>query len=166
MIKNAIFSPDRKYRYELTRTWGTGRLLGFTLLNGSTADEDHDDPTVRRCISFGQAWGYDGIWITNLQALATMDPKKLRAADDPTGPDNDRFLTRQSVLCHKVIVGWGNHGAEYPERVAAVLEILTNCRDVYCLGITKTGHPRHPLYVKMMPERELQLYSLFRGKVN
>jgi len=159
MIKRAIFSPDRKYRYELTRTWGSGRLLGFTMLNGSTADEDRDDPTVRRCVGFGKAWGYDGIWITNMYGLVTMDPRELRCADDPIGPGNDGYLRRMALFVEKLIVGWGVHGGGDPGRVAAVLEILTNYKDVYCFAKTKGGQPQHPLYVPMMPESSLSVYS-------
>ena len=50
----AKFSEDRRYRYLLTRWVGFGSdAVMSVMLNPSTADESHDDPTIRRCINFG-----------------------------------------------------------------------------------------------------------------
>ena len=44
MIKDAILSEDRKYRYILSRTWDeTKPAVLFIGLNPSTADEKTDD---------------------------------------------------------------------------------------------------------------------------
>lgn len=44
--KGAIFSDDRDYRYRLWRTWDVDLpLVGFIMLNPSTADETEDDQT-------------------------------------------------------------------------------------------------------------------------
>jgi hypothetical protein len=41
----AVFSPDRVYRYVLTRRWdgGDGTVVNFIGLNPSTADEQVND---------------------------------------------------------------------------------------------------------------------------
>ena len=46
----AIFSADRVYRYALWRRWSFfgDRRLVFVGLNPGTADENVDDPTIRR----------------------------------------------------------------------------------------------------------------------
>jgi hypothetical protein len=45
------------------------------------------------------------------------------------------------------VVGWGAHGS-FRGRDRQALRIAAEVGvKVYCLGITKTGHPRHPLYV-------------------
>lgn len=171
VIRNAIFSPDRKYRYSLSRYWGrvwqgmwADPYITFVCLNPSTANETTDDPTVRRCMGFTEDWGYKGFQVLNLFALVSTVFPLPATASECVGADNDTFLTRASVLSDKVIAGWGNMGASYPERVATVTNILTNCRDVYCLALTKTGNPRHPLYVPKLPESNLVIYSPFRGK--
>lgn len=53
----AVFSPDRIHRYHLWQRFdrGVGRVA-FVGLNPSTADERANDPTVRRCIGFAEAW--------------------------------------------------------------------------------------------------------------
>lgn len=53
MKTSAYFSKDRVYRYDLWRQWDASRGYAmFVGLNPSTADEDNDDPTVRRCIGY------------------------------------------------------------------------------------------------------------------
>ena len=45
----AVFSKDRRFRYILRRKVGWDeRVCLFIMLNPSTADETHDDPTIRR----------------------------------------------------------------------------------------------------------------------
>lgn len=51
--KGAQFSDCRMYRYALWRVWAQGDgCITFIGLNPSTADENKDDPTIRRCIGF------------------------------------------------------------------------------------------------------------------
>ena len=59
METSAVLSPCRQYRYALWRKWADGPQVLFVMLNPSTADESVDDPTIRRCISFAKAWGFD-----------------------------------------------------------------------------------------------------------
>jgi len=159
MIKNAVFSADRKYRYRLDRRWAEdNKILCFCMLNASDADEERNDPTVRRCIGFAEAWGYSGIVIVNMDALVSMNPKLLLTDPDPIGPENDTYIADAAMFSTKVIAGWGNYGACLPGRAAHVLEILDNLKEVYCFSQTKLGQPRHPLYVKKMPEYMLQVY--------
>lgn len=96
--RRAYFSPCRKYRYSLWREWdataetkheGYAMIVG---LNPSTADEIHDDPTIRKCINFAQAWGYRALCMTNLFAYRATKPNVMRAAAEPVGPENDEVL--------------------------------------------------------------------------
>jgi hypothetical protein len=61
MEKGAMFTPTREHRYVLWRRWGEGPAVNFIGLNPSTADEQEDDPTIRRCIGFARNWGYDAL---------------------------------------------------------------------------------------------------------
>lgn len=145
---NATFSQCGRYRYSLTRQWSPIRHpVVFVMLNPSTADANADDPTIRRCAKFAHSWGYGGIAVVNLFAFRSTDPAALKATDDPIGRDNDAHIISASRDRY-VIAAWGAHPFA-TERAAAVLKLLEN-RATYigCLGTTKDGHPRHPLYVK------------------
>lgn len=149
MERAAVFSPDRVYRYRLGRTWGmpqprAERRVAFVMLNPSTADETVEDPTVRRCIGFARAWGYDRLDVLNLFALRSTDPRALREHPDPVGPENDRHIADVTAVADLVIAAWGNHGA-LRGRGAEVFRLLVP--QALCLGVTGAGQPRHPLYV-------------------
>lgn len=144
MTHQTIFSPDRIYRYTLWREWlyGTGYAM-FIGLNPSTADETNDDPTVRRCIGFAKAWGFSALCMTNIFAFSATDPRRMMAASDPVGPENYKWLRILSADASVVIAAWGVHGL-YIGQDRRVCEVV-GAMD--CLGLTKGGHPRHPLYV-------------------
>lgn len=139
----AALSRCKTYRYALWRHWSDAPPVLFVMLNPSTADASQDDPTIRRCISFAQRWGYGGILVGNLFALRSPDPQQLRTASDPIGPQNERWLRRLSQQSAVVVGAWGNHGMllNRGEAVAARFPGLL------CLGLTQQGQPRHPLYV-------------------
>ena len=117
------------------------------MLNPSTADANRDDPTIRRCIDFAQRWGYGGLLVGNLFAYRSTDPKGLLAADDPVGPENDRHLAHLAESCNIVVAAWGAVSRpDHLRRATEVREIVGH--KLYCLGMTTSGQPRHPLYVR------------------
>ena len=128
------------YRYTLTRVWDSALpMITFVLLNPSTADAVQLDPTLRRCVGFAKREGYGGMLILNLYAFRTKDPKVMLAATDPVGPDNDCVL---SGVTGTVVAGWGTKAD--PARVTRALALLPR---LHALGVTKEGHPGHPLYL-------------------
>jgi hypothetical protein len=142
----ATFSPCGRYRYTLDRRWGDGPLMTWVMLNPSTADAEKDDPTIRRCIAFAKAWGYGGLTVTNLFAFRATDPADMRAAADPVGPYNDRAIL-DACRGRVAVAAWGVHG-EYKGRALAVCRMIDQeSNGLRCLGVTKDGHPKHPLYV-------------------
>jgi hypothetical protein len=144
---SAIISDDGRYRYLLTREWTQGApKLTFVMLNPSTADAREDDPTIRRCIGFAKREGFGGIRVVNLYAFRATDPKIMLREIDPVGPANDTHITGACLDRH-VIAAWGANAA--PHRVKEVLRILDRARArLFSLGVTSSGAPRHPLYVK------------------
>lgn len=160
---SAEFSPDRIYRYALYRSWDIYKpTVMFIGLNPSTADEVLDDPTVRRCRRFAINWGYGKMFMANLFALRATNPKTMMSHDTLISPKsdlrlNDIWIQRMAKKSDLVIAAWGNHG-RYMDRDKAVLSFLS---DVMCLGITKGGAPKHPLYLKAdtRPRRLLIGYS-------
>lgn len=141
---SASLSPCRRYRYDLWRRWAPGPYAMFIGLNPSTADETQDDPTIRRCIGFAKAWGYSALCMTNLFAFRATDPKEMKAEVDPIGWGNDATIIRLSADAGVVIAAWGVHGTHL-DRAADVVKLIPNLQ---CLGLSKDGHPRHPLYLK------------------
>jgi hypothetical protein len=115
----------------------------FIMLNPSTADALVDDPTVRRCIGFARSWGYGGLYVGNLFAYRTSQPMELKQARDPVGPRCDRWLKLMMRKSKRVVAAWGVHG-EYRDRASDVAYMLD---EYYVLGLTRDGHPRHPLYL-------------------
>lgn len=143
----ASFSRCKRYRYSLTRQWDDSKKLACLIgLNPSTADKDSNDPTIRRCISFTEEWGFGGFVIVNLFGFKSPHPEILKKASDPVGSRNNIAIARTVNNTSKVILMWGNHGS-FRDRDSEVLRILEG-RPLYCAGITKTGAPRHLLYVK------------------
>ncbi|MET8411076.1 DUF1643 domain-containing protein [Streptomyces sp. NPDC005195] len=145
--RSAALSPCGQYRYLLIREWAdTGKIAVFVLLNPSTADAGRDDNTTRRCITYARTWGCAGLLIANVYAWRSTKPSGLADAEDPVGPDNDRYLQTAAAVAHDtggpLIVGWGTHAQ--PDRVAHI-RALPGMHRLRALAVTQGGHPRHPL---------------------
>lgn len=142
----AIFDPTHTYRYLLWRSWSDAPPIAFVMLNPSTADAERNDPTIRRCITFARSWGYGTVLVVNLFAYRATCPTQLAQVAEPVGVENDRYLHLTCTRADRVIAAWGNRGALH-HRYQQVLPFLPNQRS-YCLGVNRSGHPRHPLYVR------------------
>ena len=143
----AIYSDCERYRYALTRIWAPGETALFVMLNPSTATEVQNDPTVERCERRARALGFGGFRVTNIFAWRDTDPRKMRAAADPVGPANDATILEGAHWADRIICAWGTHGAHL-ERGRAVERFLRDTKlPLYHLGLTKSGHPKHPLYI-------------------
>ena len=147
---SAIISACGQYRYQLTREahdqFATRGPALFIMLNPSTADAELDDPTIRRCRGFAKAWDCAGIVVANLYALRATDPAALWTHPDPVGPDNDAMLAQLIREHETVVCAWGTNAK--PQRVEAVRKMFHRLSTPVCLGMTKSGAPRHPLYVR------------------
>ncbi len=144
----AVYSPCEAYRYELTRVWqpGGGRVL-FVMLNPSTATEVQNDPTVERCERRARALGFGAFRVCNIFAFRATDPQVMRAAADPVGPLNDAAILEAAAWAGRIVCAWGTHGAHL-DRGARVAGLLRGTgRPLHHLGLTRQGHPRHPLYI-------------------
>lgn len=142
------FSADRRYRYTLCRRWKPGeRYVQFIGLNPSTADETLDDPTIRRLIGFAKQLEFPALCMTNLFAFRATDPRDMQVAKDPVGPDNDAVLEQVARNAALIICCWGN-GGTFLGRSSSVARMLRSAQcALNCFGTTKSGAPRHPLYL-------------------
>lgn len=145
-LSRVWYSPCDLYRYGLSREWDAAKpALLFVMLNPSTADEFRNDPTVARCESRARDLGFGGVMIANIFAFRATHPTDLKKAQAPEGPRNVAVLKEWCGTAGQIIASWGAHGGHHAQgrAVAARLPEKT-----YHLGITKHGHPRHPLYVR------------------
>lgn len=143
---SATISKCGLYRYTLGRRWAPGqRMLAFVMFNPSTADAELDDATIRRCVKFARAHSYDALEVVNLFAYRATDPKQLRKAGYPVGPENDAHIAHVARMATDVCVAWGALAAGL-SRPDAVMDILrVNARAILCLALTRSGYPQHPL---------------------
>ena len=142
-LSEALYSPCERYRYGLSRRWSDAAPVLFVMLNPSTATERANDPTIHRCEARARTMGAGGVQIANLFGFRATRPEELKAASDPVGPENDALLDAWHRQAHMTIAAWGVHGAHLGR--AAVF--ADRMGDLWHLGLTRDGHPRHPLYV-------------------
>lgn len=149
----AIISGCRRYRYLLERRVGIqSKICLFIMLNPSTADAHQDDPTIRRCKGFAKTFNCGKLAVVNLFAFRATKPAEMLAADDPIGPENNRWIARAAddakLSGGIVIAAWGAHGM-HMDRDKQVLALLDGW-DVQPMSLAETaaGMPRHPLYVR------------------
>ncbi len=150
MKKTAEISKCGKYRYELSRRWGDkDGVVVWVMLNPSTADASVDDPPIRRCMKFTHRFGFEALKVVNLFAFRSSDPRKLKDESDPVGPGNEYRVLNALVEGSRVIVAWGALKLPMPTIMRRVIwGIEQDGHKLECLGKTKDGSPRHPLYLR------------------
>ena len=148
LARDATLSEDRAYRYQLVRSTGypNQAIVNFVGLNPSTADESSDDPTVRRLIGFARREAFGFLILTNLYAFRVTDPRALKLAADPIGPENFTYLAAAARNSQCIVPCWGAYGA-LRGRGREVLELLQRLGRIRIFGLTKGGEPIHPLYL-------------------
>jgi hypothetical protein len=144
----AVYSDCERYRYLLTRVWDAGGAKAlFVMLNPSTATEVQNDPTVERCERRARALGFGAFRVCNIFAWRDTDPTLMRRAADPVGPANDDAIRESCGWADTIVCAWGTHGAHLGRGPAVERLMRATGRPLHHLGLTKDGHPRHPLYI-------------------
>lgn len=82
--------------------------------------------------------------MANLFAFRATEPADMKAADDPVGTQNNRWLRKLAGDAGLVVAAWGNDGS-FQDRSRKVKRLLP---DMHCLKVNKSGEPAHPLYQK------------------
>lgn len=155
-LSDAVFSPCGKYRYLLRRRFSQHdpkKTAFFCAVNPSIADHEVDDPTVRRMVNLSTREGCDAMVLVNAGAYVATDPrdfrKQFKTGVDVIGPENEKFIRESVENSALVVVCWGNGGAFKDIGIRAYETIVKYFKGtVYCLGKTKHGHPRHPLFLR------------------
>lgn len=153
----ARLSDDGLYRWALGRpllppAHAIGTIL-FIMLNPSTADAKDDDPTIRRCRGFGMREAMCELVVCNLSAWRAAKPADLWANYDQWKPrqlENRENIQAEMTRALTIVCAWGAHGGrpEFAGIKGAIVDIArTTSKKLYCLGTTKDGEPRHPLFI-------------------
>jgi hypothetical protein len=146
--KSAVISECGRYRYWLERKWSYKPMMIFSMLNPSTADGTLDDPTIRRCVGFARREYCGGIIVVNLFAGRATDPDDLFRMDDPVGPDNDKaWRNAFSQGDPQIVCAWGAEKRATKQAKKFLEAANAMGRHPLCLGTSKEGAPRHPLYL-------------------
>ena len=159
LMTGAVFSEDGLKRYALWRFWnyraaseGIAKAVMFIMANPSVAGKYQDDPTIVKIAHFAQRWGYDGLYVGNLYSII-MTHWMADGYDESeaVGADNDMWLETMKNSSALHVAAWGFMGRYHPERAETVRAMFP---EMYHLGISKDGQPKHPLYlpINVVPE--------------
>ncbi len=143
---DVVISDCGKYRYLLRRVWDQAKPRAlFIGLNPATTN---DNPTIRSCVRLANGMGYGAIEVVNIFGWRATDPDELPLQVDPIGPLNERTIAAAIVRCDVVICAWGASAMAARQSIF-LTRLIRSCHPAaYCLGTTKSGAPKHPLYLK------------------
>ena len=85
--------------------------------------------------------------VCNLFDLRATDPKVMRQAAQAASPENDLAIAQAITLADQVVCGWGAHGT-HQNAHERIMDWLPKKTELYCLGLTQAGLPKHPLYLR------------------
>ncbi len=139
------YSDDGVYRWWYERRWSSDPTLCFVGLNPSTGDSDGGPrPTLRKVVGWARREGCGAVVVVNLFAFRATKPDDLFAADaDIVGERCSETIRRRSAAAEVTLAAWGAH-PQAQKRAEEVVPLLTNPQ---CVGKTRTGAPKHPLYI-------------------
>jgi hypothetical protein len=141
---DAVFSPDGRYRYLLTRG-DELPVLGVIMLNPSTADAKKNDPTISRLMRFAESWGYGSLLVANLYGFFASKPQLLDEQHDPYGLGNPCYLMQAIRRADLVLVAWGRDRRAHSVAIDTVVKLTHSTgKQPYCLGTNADGSPVHP----------------------
>lgn len=146
----AHFSDCRNYRFILWRIWDTEKpAVMFIGLNPSTANENEDDPTIKKVIKIAANNGFGAVYMLNCFPYISTDPSIMAEFYNTTNHEreniiNNRHLVDISKLCSEIVFAWGSF------KVATAKGLFMNeCfPNAKALHINKNGSPKHPLYCR------------------
>ncbi len=158
MVIPADYQP---YRFALGRPGNHSCLI--IGMNPSAAREEYSDRTVNKVIKTVRELGYDGWIMTNLYPERATDAKNMDEFDRLLAEENAEQIV---ALCNKYNIKevWGAWGDPPHDNLIKSKEILLTrlktekIKIFHFGGLTKSGNPRHPLYLKIDGEKRYLKY--------
>lgn len=149
---------DDEERYLLGEP-GKYNLLVFGV-NPSTASpgEANLDPTIRKVRKIANKEGFDGWLMVNLYPKRATDPKELPIKPDKKLVENNLKVIEAVCNCYetgKIWAAWGNTIDDrfyLGDGLYDIQNAIKSNQWFYRGTLTKSGNPRHPLYLKMDEE--------------
>lgn len=156
-----IHEENKRTRYVLGEK-GTSPLICFGI-NPSTAVPNDLDRTLNKVKNISKHLKYDGWIMLNLYPLRETKPDKLpkimkKDIQERNVEEIEKILNEYpnaDILC-----AWGTPIKKRKYLKFCLQDIYNNLtnRELKCIGTTKYGHPRHPLYCKI--PNELQTFNI------
>jgi hypothetical protein len=117
-------------------------------MNPSTAEATIDDPTIRKEMHFTRQMGLSGYIKCNVLDFRATNPKKLiEWGVIPCSDENFTATQKMARNAEVVIAAWGALPKPLRNFATSIAAMLSD-RDLMCMGVTKDGSPRHPLYLR------------------
>ena len=150
---------DNKYRYALGKVQDNSNKILFCFgINPSNATPDKLDPTAKRIQKIAKEHGYDSWIILNVYAKRATEPNDMDETQDLIlHKENLKIITEllnEYSLCSDILFAYGDlisKRAYLKKNLCEIINIIKTTNyggDCYCLGKTKLGNARHPLYQK------------------
>ena len=161
---SAVISECGKYRYRLERSIAeSGPVYAFFGVNPSTADAELDDATVRKWKGFVSRWGGSRFIVGNVFAYRATDVRELARVHDPIGRQCNDHIRDMIGEADILVPCWGNV-TKVPRDIRPnfrwlLRKLHDSGKPVMSFGLSKEGHPMHPL----MLGYETKLVSLERS---
>jgi hypothetical protein len=131
--------------------WDDGDFRDYALwigANPSTASVNIDDPTIRKEMHFTRQMGFSSFVKCNVMDYRATNPKVLLGAGiRPVSNQNFDTIIRLARQAKVIIAAWGAL-AKPLRNFATAVDMMLGDYDIWCMGMTKDGAPRHPLYLK------------------
>ncbi|HKS16366.1 MAG TPA: DUF1643 domain-containing protein [Planctomycetota bacterium] len=125
--------------------------------NPSIAGKEFDDPSCTRMISFTAGFGFGSLVLVNLVPFISTDPRGIPTREESVPDENGQWVMGAIEESSIVVAGWGVLRPPWDDWAQEMLAFMREFRprlEVFCLGLTKNGFPRHPLYVHSKTELE------------
>lgn len=141
------------HRLLLVRRLGEGPNALLAMCNPSIADDWNDDPTIESVKCIFAHNGFGGVEVVNLFTKRMTESSQLDCGDAASNDSQADDVLRRAFREHKTVVfAWGagskvKNKSAYKKRAEAVERMALDAgREPLCLGVTRDGFPRHPLY--------------------
>lgn len=147
-------SDDDKNRYILGII-GNRPLICFGI-NPSTARPGNTDPTIRSVSRIAQYNGYDSWIMLNIYPQRATNPNHIDTTINPELLDENLYYINEIIqLCkpEELWAAWGNLINKRDFLMNCFTEISKlvlqhQCHWIRFGGTNKSGHPRHPLFLR------------------
>lgn len=169
---NVLCEEEPGYRYSLEIP---GKKALFVIgVNPSTADSTRSDPTMDSILRFinGSERGFDAFIMLNVSPQRATDPGNMNRVQDEKKFRKSLEVIRSLSFRYPdspVLLAYGNNidrRAYLRSNLKQIYSVLRGSREWLHIGgvngLTKQGHPRHPLYVSpkvgLVPFEDIEAY--------